>query len=80
MAAFKKIKLDKLILILEDENKGKIKKKDLDYFLKHDVGELLKVMNTGQPDESQKKLRDVFLLYYSRTHLKGDSNEKSNKN
>jgi HD-GYP domain-containing protein (c-di-GMP phosphodiesterase class II) len=68
--AFKKIPLDRLVLILEDEAMELIEPVDLRDLTDYDINDLLKELRpdfTPSPDEPG--IRQIFEKYYTRKHL-----------
>lgn len=70
VAALKKIRLDKLVQILEDEHRFHIRSADLHYFSFFTLTDLIYSQTTNKPTAEQQKLRNLFSKYYSRTYLK----------
>ncbi len=70
VAAFKKIKLSRLLEILENDFSEYIDANDLRQLSRYDLTDLGAAIRTDKPDVEQEKMRDLFLRYYSRTYLK----------
>ncbi len=75
--AFKKIKLDRLLLVLEEEHNGRVARADLEFLSQFDTFDLLATIQAEQPDSKQLRVRRTFVRYYSRDYIKGQENEKS---
>jgi HD-GYP domain-containing protein (c-di-GMP phosphodiesterase class II) len=69
--AFKKIKLDRLLFILEEENNGNLSTKDMAFLSSFDTGDLLAAADLEQAGSIQRQAWDVFTHYYSRSYSKG---------
>ena len=76
VAAFKKMKVDRLISILESENQDKLKSEDLSFMSRFDVNHLVEAVEGNRVDADFVALKNTFLTYYHRDHLKGCKNEK----
>ncbi len=76
VAAFKKIKVDKLIKILESEHADRIDENDLAFFSSYDIIDLIHAMeNASKPPK--EKLVTTFNKYYTRSYLSGGEHEKN---
>ncbi len=69
--AFKKIKLDRLLQVLEEENNGRVAKDDLVYLSQFDTFDLLSAIQAEQPTSTQFRVCQTFVYYYSRDYVKG---------
>lgn len=69
IAAFKKISLDKLVSILENDHSDKINPDDLKLLSEFDLGALLMAMEMANPNETFARLIKVFNKYYQRKYL-----------
>jgi len=70
VAALKKIKLDVLLRILEDEHHDKIRPADLRYLSAYTLSELLLSHQAENPTPDQEKMIRVFAYYYSLDYLR----------
>ena len=70
-AAFEKIKIDKLINILEIDNQDKLDQQDLEYLSQFSVKQLVGIIKNGAQSAKEKKIIFLFNKYYSREHLNG---------
>jgi HD-GYP domain-containing protein (c-di-GMP phosphodiesterase class II) len=68
--AFKRIKIGRLISILELDNHDKIEKEDLDFLSQFKVIQLVCIIKNGPVDASERKILNLFKKYYYRQHLK----------
>jgi len=69
VAAFKKIKLDVLVKILETDFEDRLDPSDLRILKDHDVEDLLKVLRGQWEERKGKPFVEVFLKYYTRSYL-----------
>ncbi len=76
LAAFKRIKLDRLVRILEDDHLENLDENDLTYLSEFDLTHLVAIMDQGS--DSRPKLYQVFNHYYSREYLRDENHEKNN--
>jgi HD-GYP domain-containing protein (c-di-GMP phosphodiesterase class II) len=67
--AFKKIKIDRLIEILEEEYSQALDQKDLRYLSHFEIRHLLEVIRDGPLNDEEKKMSELFYKYYYRTYL-----------
>lgn len=67
--AFKKIKIDRLIEILEEEYSQALDQKDLRYLSHFEIRHLLEVIRDGPLNDEEKKMSDLFYKYYYRKYL-----------
>lgn len=67
--AFKKIKIDRLIEILEEEYSQLLDQKDLRYLSHFEIRHLLEVIRDGPLNDEEKKMSELFYKYYYRTYL-----------
>lgn len=70
VAALKKIKLHRLLQILEDEHRDKLLKKDLNFLSAFSLTDLLICRSMETMNEKQQMLLAVFTKYYTRRYLK----------
>lgn len=70
VAALKKIKLHRLLLILEDEHRHKLLKRDLTFLSAFSLTDLLICRSMETLNEKQQMLLAVFTKYYTRQYLK----------
>lgn len=70
--AFKKIRLDRLVLILEDEATELINPDDLEFLSHYNINDLLFHLRSESPlhDPTTRTIKTVFKKYYRRDHLK----------
>ena len=68
--ALKKIKLNKLLTILEDEHQHKLVEKDLNFLTAFTLTDLLAGHESENLTPRQQTLKTIFLKYYSRQYLK----------
>ncbi|MBN1558982.1 HD domain-containing protein [candidate division KSB1 bacterium] len=68
VAALKKIRLDRLLLILEDEQKDKLRPGDLSFLSSYTLTDLMFAYAEHAPSPEQQKLVSVFTKYYSSGH------------
>ncbi len=73
VAALKKIRLDKMLRILEDENYEKIRPADLRYLSSYILSDLIPCYAAAAPTADQQKLLRVFSRYYSLEYLRESS-------
>lgn len=66
--AFKKIRLNRLVLILEDEAIELIDQTDLDKLAEYNINDLLEELTDASPNKTS--VRQIFEKYYTRQHLK----------
>lgn len=76
LAAFKRIKLDSLVQILEDDHLEKLNKNDLGYLSEFNLTHLVAAME--QKPDSKNKLYRIFNHYYSRKYLQDETHEENN--
>jgi HD-GYP domain-containing protein (c-di-GMP phosphodiesterase class II) len=69
VAALKKIRLDVLLRILEDEHNDKIRPADLHYLQSYNLSELLQCHFVETASADQKKMIRVFEYYYSLEYI-----------
>lgn len=69
VAALKKIKLDVLLRILEDEHYDQIRPADLRYLSSFTLSELLLSSIAAGPSADQRKMIRIFAFYYSLEYL-----------
>jgi len=70
LAAFKKIKLDVLVQILEDDHLEKLDESDLVYLSEFNLTHLVSAMEENGLQQSRQKVCKVFHHYYSRMYLR----------
>lgn len=70
VAAFKKIKLDRLIQILENDNLEKILPEDLEYLSNFDITDLIHCYTIKNPAKDQVYILNTFNKYFTRKYLK----------
>jgi HD-GYP domain-containing protein (c-di-GMP phosphodiesterase class II) len=68
--ALKKIKLNKLLIILEDEHQHKLVEKDLIFLTAFTLTDLLAGHESENLTPRRQTLKTIFLKYYSRQYLK----------
>lgn len=66
---FKKIKIDRLIEILEVDYLHRLDQKDLRYLSLFDVRHLLEVVRDGPLNSEERQIMDLFYKYYYREYL-----------
>ena len=69
--AFKKIKIDRLLEILELEYVKKMDQKDLRYLALFDLRYLLEVIKQGPLNSEEQKISELFYKYYYRSYING---------
>ena len=69
VAALKKIRLDRLLVILEDENKEKIRTGDLKFLSSYTLTDLMFANMEEETTLEQQKLLTVFTKYYTQLFL-----------
>lgn len=69
--AFKKIKIDRLIEILEADYSKQLDQKDLRYLAHFEIRHLLEVIRDGPLNGEEKKMVNLFYKYYYRDYLQG---------
>lgn len=67
--AFKKIKIDRLIEILEADYIKQLEQKDLRYLAHFEIRHLLEVIRDGPLNDEEKKMVNLFYKYYYRDYL-----------
>lgn len=67
--AFKKIKIDRLMEILEIDYIQQLDQKDLRYLALFDLRHLLEVVRYGPLNSEEKKMVQIFYKYYYRSYL-----------
>ncbi|MDZ7262964.1 MAG: GAF domain-containing protein [candidate division KSB1 bacterium] len=78
--AFKKIKIDRLIEILEGEYSQELDQKDLRYLSHFEIRHLLEVIRDGPLNDEEKKMSDLFYKYYYRKYLPGPTEKAAPEN
>ncbi len=68
---FKKIRIDKLISILETDHQDRVDSQDLKYLSKFAVKQLVGIIKNGAQSAEEKKIIVMFNKYYYREHLNG---------
>lgn len=70
--AFKKIPLDRLVLILEDETLDLVSADDLEFLAHYNINDLLNELQAeiSTNGNEKRKLNEIFKKYYHRAHLK----------
>ncbi|MDZ7261557.1 MAG: GAF domain-containing protein [candidate division KSB1 bacterium] len=68
--AFKRIHLDRLITILEDDSLEKVSNQDLSYLANYTVNDVLEVLRKGPAFDEEYRLVELFTKYYRREYLK----------
>lgn len=71
VAAFKKIKIDRIIKILEIDNVTLLDKKDLKVLCQVDLQRLMTIEFDQKPEKIETNIIELFHYYYSREYLKG---------
>lgn len=79
LAAFKKIKLDVLVRILEDDHFEKLSESDLIYLSEFNLTHLVSAMEDNGLQQSRQKVCKVFNHYYSRMYLWEQGYEENDK-
>ena len=69
--AFKKIRIDKLISILETDHQDRVDSQDLKYLSKFEIKQLVGIIKNGAQSAEEKKIISMFNKYYYREHLNG---------
>jgi HD-GYP domain-containing protein (c-di-GMP phosphodiesterase class II) len=69
VAALKKIKLDRILTIMEDEHRDQIRPADLKYLSNFTLTDLLYAQSELEPSLELQKLANVFTKYYSQEYL-----------
>lgn len=69
VTALKKMKLNRLLLILEDENLIKLQNSDLLFFSRYTLIDLISCLQAQPRDERRRRLAELFDHYYSRRYL-----------
>jgi putative nucleotidyltransferase with HDIG domain len=72
VTAFRKVKLDQLIRILEEENEAHIRKADMDRLAQYCIDDLLSIAKLEQRSPEQAELLNLFDSYYSRSYVEKD--------
>ncbi len=67
--AFKKIKIDRLLEILETDYVKQLDQKDLKFLALFDLRHLLEIVRQGPLNNEEKKMLQLFYKYYYRTYL-----------
>ncbi|MBN1542362.1 GAF domain-containing protein [candidate division KSB1 bacterium] len=76
LAAFKKIPLNRLIEILEDDHRDVLDPQDLEDLAETDIAALLLALENPNPDKHQQTIVKKFNRYYSRAYLQtGNSSD-----
>ncbi|MBD3387025.1 GAF domain-containing protein [candidate division KSB1 bacterium] len=78
VAAFKKIKINELIKILESDHLEYIDQEDLDLFSRVDIVDLVYAMEDAS-SRHKETLVNIFNKYYTREYLQRGKDEKSDK-
>lgn len=73
--AFKKIRIDRLIEILENEYTDQFCQEDLRYLAHFEVRHLFEVIKDGALNGEENKMENLFFKYYSRKYLKSGVEE-----
>ncbi len=68
--AFKKIKIDRLLEILESEYLDHLDPKDLKFLMLFDLRHLLEIVRHGPLSSEERKVVELFYKYYYRSYLK----------
>ena len=69
VAALKKIRLDRILTIMEDEHRDRIRHADLQYLSYFTLTDLMYAQSEIEPSLEQQKLVNVFTKYYSQEYL-----------
>ena len=69
VAAFKKIKLDRIVSILEIENKNFLVEKNLKLLRTTDLQHLLALESQQSPNKKDNEIKNLFQYYYSREYI-----------
>ena len=77
LAAFKNISVDKLVAILENDNKEALDPKDLKFMSKYKLCDLIPILETPQTEKPQKRLGKLFQKYYLKRFIKKSSQKRS---
>ncbi len=80
IAAFKKIKLNRLVRILEHENESRIEPADLEVLAKHNVSDLLLAIQMDPSEAASSRALQLFEKYYSRAYLGSKGEESAYEN
>jgi HD-GYP domain-containing protein (c-di-GMP phosphodiesterase class II) len=73
--AFKKIRIDRLIEILEIDYLDQLRQEDLRYLAHFEVRHLLEVIKDGALNSEEDKMGNLFYKYYQRKYLKSENDE-----
>ncbi|MCI0494116.1 hypothetical protein L0Z72_03845, partial [candidate division KSB1 bacterium] len=73
--AFKKIRIDRLIEILEIDYIDQLRQEDLRYLAHFEVRHLLEVIKDGALNNEEDKMESLFYKYYQRKYFKSEDNE-----
>ena len=68
VAAFKKIPLDRLVLVLEEENAERLDTGDLTLLSKYNTSDILRLPGSEERTPQQEELRRTFDRYYTRKY------------
>jgi len=73
--AFKKIRIDRLIEILEIDYIDQLRQEDLRYLAHFEVRHLLEVIKDGALNNEEDKMENLFYKYYQRKYFKSENDE-----
>ncbi len=68
--AFRKITMDRLVCIFENDARALIDSKDLKQLSRYNVDDFLAIIKTADPDAAQRTTISLFNKYYSREYIK----------
>jgi HD-GYP domain-containing protein (c-di-GMP phosphodiesterase class II) len=80
IAAFKKIRLDRLVSILEQDNESLIEAADLEVLAQHNVSDLLLAIQMDPSEAATSQALRLFEKYYSRAYLDSKGEESPYEN
>jgi putative nucleotidyltransferase with HDIG domain len=69
VTAFRRVRLDQLIRILEEENEAHIRKSDMDRLAQYCIDDLLSIAELANRSPEQTELLKLFDSYYSRSYM-----------
>ena len=69
VAALKKIRLDRLLSILEDENSNMLRTGDLRFLSAYTLTDLMFAHSEIEPTSEQNKVLNVFTKYYTQAYI-----------
>ncbi len=71
VAAFKKIKLDRIVAILEMQNSDILNESDLNFLQNFSISDIVMFNNNDSTNQEQQEVIEIFIKYYSKNIFAG---------